>query len=561
MNLTRSAPLHGRGVEQQSGLRGLSLDSCPGRLGELRQHPHHCCPVGRPDLRQLRRRGLHPDAQRSRPCALRSGELRRRTRPGAGARSGRRAQPLCRHRRRLHECHEFRGNFGRFVRSGRHGAAQHRGARSARRIAIGADERGEGLPAAPARHARPGADGPCHRRLARRQELRHRLQRRQSPRRRRTRRKSPDAVGRRTRGAARHAHRRSRGARQRMARASSVETLSLDNQAQATREIDVADGRRIVALRRVQGWPLAVAASSRVGEALDAWYGSLPLYFFVIFGPALAGAGLAVIFVREFERRARTTEAVKNLRATKPEQARLLVRLADAERRAVEAERARREFVGHMSHELRTPLNAIIGFSEVIERGVFGQHRKYSEYARDIGLAGRELHGKIGDILDFANLEGRKSAPVSAPIDIVPIVRQVVDEAIPAARAKGVRLSVSLPMVAEAAADTTRRAPHPLQPPAQRDAIFAVRRHDPAAGEKHCRCRDGQCARSGPWLFHDRTRARGRSLLPLRSARLHHRRRHGSRRRHALARGMGGTLRLASVQGESTTAELRLAKK
>ena len=89
-----------------------------------------------------------------------------------------------------------------------------------------------------------------------------------------------------------------------------LEALSLGNQHEASREIDVADGRRIVALRRVEGWPLAVAASSRVGEALDAWYGSLPLYFFVIFGPALAGAALAVIFVREFERRARTADAV-----------------------------------------------------------------------------------------------------------------------------------------------------------------------------------------------------------------------------------------------------------
>jgi signal transduction histidine kinase len=341
----------------------------------------------------------------------------------------------------------------------------------------------------------------------------------------------------------------------------SVEALSLDNQSQATREIDVADGRRIVALRRVEGWPVAVVASSRVGEALDAWYGSLPLYFFVIFGPALAGAGLAVIFVREFERRARTTEAVKNLRATKPEQARLLVRLADAERRAVEAERARREFVGHMSHELRTPLNAIIGFSEVIERGVFGQHRKYSEYARDIGHAGRELHGKIGDILDFANLEGRKSAPVSAPIDIVPIVRQVVDEAIPAARAKGVRLAVSLPMAAEAAADTTgvhrilsnilRNAMQyspsggtiRLQVKNISDAVM-INVRDPGlgfsttelarAGEAFCRFDRPGC-----------TTGVGMGLAVA----------------MRLARGMGGTLRLASVQGESTTAELRLAKK
>lgn len=341
----------------------------------------------------------------------------------------------------------------------------------------------------------------------------------------------------------------------------SVEALSLGGQAQASREIDVADGRRIVALRRVEGWPLAVAASSRVGEALGAWYGSLPLYFFVIFGPALAGAGLAVIFVREFERRARTTEAVKNLRATKPEEARLLVRLADAERRAVEAERARREFVGHMSHELRTPLNAIIGFSEVIERGVFGQHRKYSEYARDIGLAGRELHGKIGDILDFASLEGRKSVPASAPIDIVPIVRQVVDDAIPAARAKGVRLAVSLPTVAEAAADAT--GVHRILANLLRNAM----QYSPTGGTVRLQVKNV----SDAVMINVRDQGLGFSTTELARAGEAFCRFDrpgcttgvgmGLAVAMRLARGMGGTLRLASIQGESTTAELRLAKK
>ena len=140
---------------------------------------------------------------------------------------------------------------------------------------------------------------------------------------------------------------------------------------------------------------------------MRAWYGSLPLYLFVILGPALVGAGLAAVFVREFERRAKASEAIRTLRSTRPAEARLLVRLANAERGAVEALRSKTEFVAHMSHELRTPLNAIIGFAEVIERGFYGAvgHPKYIEYARDIGMAGRSLHSKIGDILEFANLE------------------------------------------------------------------------------------------------------------------------------------------------------------
>src|SRR6202012_6050504 len=96
-----------------------------------------------------------------------------------------------------------------------------------------------------------------------------------------------------------------------------------------------------------------------------------------------------------------------------PVEARLLVRLAAAERNAREALRAKSEFIAHMSHELRTPLNAVIGFSQIIADGLFGPsgHPKYGEYARDIGNAGKDLHAKIGDILEFANVEAVRLGP------------------------------------------------------------------------------------------------------------------------------------------------------
>ena len=60
-----------------------------------------------------------------------------------------------------------------------------------------------------------------------------------------------------------------------------------------------------------------------------------------------------------------------------------------------------------MSHELRTPLNAIIGFSEIMESGMFGSlgSEKYQEYCHDILTSGHYLLEVINDILDMSKIE------------------------------------------------------------------------------------------------------------------------------------------------------------
>jgi signal transduction histidine kinase len=231
--------------------------------------------------------------------------------------------------------------------------------------------------------------------------------------------------------------------------------LALRGSAGVTRLIVLPSGNRLTSLKPVAGWPLVAGASVAVGDALGAWYGALPLYLFLILGPSLAGAGLAVVFVKSFERRARAAQAARSLQPADPGEARLLIRLADAERRAAEAQRSKAEFIAHMSHELRTPLNAIIGFSEVIEQGVFGAagHPKYVEYARDIGAAGRNLHTKVGDILDFADLEAGRHPLTLGPIDAAAVARQALEEFAGKAFSRRIRLTVALPECAPAIAD------------------------------------------------------------------------------------------------------------
>jgi len=92
--------------------------------------------------------------------------------------------------------------------------------------------------------------------------------------------------------------------------------------------------------------------------------------------------------------------------------------------RAEAANRTKSEFLANISHELRTPLNAVIGFSEVMEQGLFGPlgHAKYQEYARDIHQSGTYLLEVINDILDMSKIEAGRMTLDIDNIDVADIV-------------------------------------------------------------------------------------------------------------------------------------------
>ena len=103
----------------------------------------------------------------------------------------------------------------------------------------------------------------------------------------------------------------------------------------------------------------------------------------------------------------RLMATVSDLRASQQRTAELAENYAEEKTRAEEANQAKSKFLANMSHELRTPLNAIIGFSEIMESGMFGPlgAEKYHEYCNDIRGSGQYLLEVINDILDMSKIE------------------------------------------------------------------------------------------------------------------------------------------------------------
>jgi two-component system cell cycle sensor histidine kinase PleC len=113
-------------------------------------------------------------------------------------------------------------------------------------------------------------------------------------------------------------------------------------------------------------------------------------------------------------------------------QARQLAELAEkyaAEKtRAEEASQAKSKFLANMSHELRTPLNAIIGFSEIMETGMFGPLGvdKYDEYCRDIRESGEYLLDVINDVLDMSKIEAGRLRLDHEEVEIERILAEAI---------------------------------------------------------------------------------------------------------------------------------------
>ncbi len=108
------------------------------------------------------------------------------------------------------------------------------------------------------------------------------------------------------------------------------------------------------------------------------------------------------------------------------------------------ANRSKSTFLANMSHELRTPLNGIIGFSQVMEKQIFGAlgNSRYEGYTKDILKSAEHLLEIIGDILDMTRVESGNLTLNEERVSLRSIVEDTVTIVAPALEGKRIRLSL-----------------------------------------------------------------------------------------------------------------------
>ncbi len=107
------------------------------------------------------------------------------------------------------------------------------------------------------------------------------------------------------------------------------------------------------------------------------------------------------------------------------------------------ANRSRDEFLANMSHELRTPLNAVIGFSELLEAGIYGAlSEKQADSVHSIHSSAQHLLRIINDILDISKLEAGKTELNEEEIDVRDVIASCITLMQPRADESHLKLKV-----------------------------------------------------------------------------------------------------------------------
>ena len=108
-------------------------------------------------------------------------------------------------------------------------------------------------------------------------------------------------------------------------------------------------------------------------------------------------------------------------------------------------EEMRVDFVANASHELRTPLAALSGFIETLQGPARNDAAARDRFLDIMEAQAKRMARLIDDLLSLSRIELAAHVRPETPVDLLPIVRQVIDALQMLARDRGVTVTVNAP--------------------------------------------------------------------------------------------------------------------
>ena len=117
-------------------------------------------------------------------------------------------------------------------------------------------------------------------------------------------------------------------------------------------------------------------------------------------------------------------------------------RLTEAKEQAEAASRSKSEFLANMSHEIRTPMTAILGYSDLLAGDFADDPERSREAVGKIRSNADHLLTVINDVLDVSKIEAGQMSVELIDTDPFTLVNEVVDLVSARAEAKGIEIGI-----------------------------------------------------------------------------------------------------------------------
>ena len=150
----------------------------------------------------------------------------------------------------------------------------------------------------------------------------------------------------------------------------------------------------------------------------------------------------ASLEVRVNERTAELGRINEQLQVEISERERTEEQLKHASEAAIEASRAKSNFLASMSHEIRTPMNSIIGMADLLSRTPLNSEQQ--KYVEVFSKAGDNLLVLINDILDLSKVEAGQLVLENIDFDLAALIEDTVETLAVRADEKGLSVKCDI---------------------------------------------------------------------------------------------------------------------